>query len=105
MNEKRINEIRARCDAATPGPWRMIHESENYYHRPYCTVPRDGNNNSVCQSFATRENKSLVANGIFIAHARQDIPWLLGELEKAQREICRLCEELADLEMNEELRP
>lgn len=61
MTDKRIEEIKARCEAATPGPWDII---------------LNGHNIKV---------ERTPANIDFIAHAREDIPWLLDQLAEAQR--------------------
>ena len=67
--EDRLTEIRARADAATPGPW---------------TVTDDGALSSGVPP------SSPVANGEFIAHARDDVPWLLGEIERLKAEVAML---------------
>jgi len=90
MDQERIKEILARCEAATPGPW----EVEKYYY----TEP--GYEEDI--RFAAVVHKARGANGTvvrshwsnpaerdieFIAHARKDIPDLLdyiAELEKKQ---------------------
>lgn len=53
MTQQRLAEIEARCEAATPGPWK----------------PK-------------RDFLSWDCNAAFIAHARQDIPALLAEVER-----------------------
>ena len=90
MTDKRIEEIKARCEAATPGPWDII---------------LNGHNIKV---------ERTPANIDFIAHAREDIPWLLDQLAEAQRgadaaiqawhkarernkELATTCSEAADL--------
>lgn len=69
MND-RISEIRARCEAATPGPWDII---------------LNGHNIKV---------ERTPANIDFIAHAREDIPYLLAQLAERDKEIERLDAEL-----------
>jgi hypothetical protein len=70
--ERRLGEIEAREKAATKGPW------QNYYNR-----------HAVFQSLAPYPQTDRVrdvaqaqthADGDFIAHARQDIPWLVAQL-------------------------
>lgn len=63
----RLSEIRARCDAATPGPWQ--HESD------YGAYIRDANGANVCLLYHSED-------AAFIAHAREDIPYLLTEVER-----------------------
>ena len=69
----RLEEIRSRAEAATPGPWEI---GVTYNHG---------------------------RNATFIAHAREDIPYLLAEVERLQKDLhphhavydttCPLCEE------------
>jgi len=62
MTDKKIKEIRERCEAATTGPWCI---------RRY-TV-EDYNSNQICGDFGFRTDDDKK----FIAHARGDIPDLL----------------------------
>lgn len=69
----RLAEIRARVDAATPGEWY----ANDYYQCVGTTrVPLV----AVCRDGDAPENK---ANREFIAEAREDVPFLLDELELA----------------------
>lgn len=85
-----IEEIKARSDKATPGPWEM----EKYYHEePYEKFIKSA---AVVKYFSdgaagtiTRNDWSnpLIDDLTFIAHAREDIPYLLSLLEKAMQYI------------------
>lgn len=115
-----LNEIRAREQAATPGPWEWkiwvgfkVIDDEGE-EQELCTDVYLHNNEKVAMSFmkygiagapafpskrhimeradkffdkSTREQAPVALNYInhpnadFIAHAREDIPWLLGEVE------------------------
>jgi len=74
MDQTRLDAIRARCEAATPGPWNAIDKGN--------TVP-----SYAIRHFAVGEKCVNVASGIspktgdadFIAHARTDVPDLLNE--------------------------
>ena len=57
----RIDEIRARCDAATPGPWEL---DQDVWHGDECIA-----------------EINRPANAAFIAHSRDDIPYLLSEID------------------------
>ena len=75
MDSDRIQEIRARCDAATRGTWKA---------RIYAQATR---RNHVI-AFRTGEivaQSSADCNANFIANAREDIPWLLDQLAASQR--------------------
>ncbi|MDL2257566.1 hypothetical protein LJC42_00205 [Eubacteriales bacterium OttesenSCG-928-K08] len=84
----RIDEIRARCDAATPGPWvwpggggpakNIIGNKDN---RPVIVLSR-------CKE----------ADAEFMAHSREDIPYLLGKIEHLQKEIDRYARWVNDLQ-------
>jgi hypothetical protein len=63
----RLAEIRARVEAATPGPWELVEVGDNV---PLCVEVRIG--------FAADD--VVGANNVFVTHARTDIPWLLAEL-------------------------
>jgi hypothetical protein len=68
---KRLDEIEARCKAATEGPWtdgglRLIKTGRGVVAQ--CPRPQDGGVFDVQDNFK------------FLLHARDDIPWLLEQL-------------------------
>lgn len=73
MNQ-RIGEIRARCEAATPGPWKQYNDWE-------VITP------SKIQSVAHTFNPNANNDAEFIAHVREDVPYLLSEVERLIAEI------------------
>lgn len=108
MNEKlNLDEIKARCEAATPGPWiweaNKTHSVKLYTPKNgECTVmdfvrrgmqdaqPRFSDRGNVplggimhdADEIDLRENP----DAMFIAHARQDIPVLVAEVERLNDE-------------------
>ena len=80
--------ILARCEAATKGPWVEC--------KPMCLAPvvRDSRGLYVCETRTTEpgglvqpthaETVSSHADAAFIAHAREDVPWLLAQLDAAR---------------------
>jgi beta-galactosidase GanA len=74
MDEKELQAIRARAEAATSGPWERV----GYDNDPYlsCTWRIAG---PTYYNLAVNANK---ADAEFIAAARQDIPRLLDEVER-----------------------
>jgi hypothetical protein len=68
-----IEEIKARANAATPGPWE--YEYYWYYDSPQVETLRE----VVCR--VQDED-----DGRFIAHARQDIPDLISEITRLTAE-------------------
>lgn len=77
----RLEEIEARCNAATDGPW----EDHNWdkMERPHVVAHKLWNGVDHCNGHfdvpCTFENTS------FIAHSRQDIPYLISEIRKRDR--------------------
>lgn len=68
MDTKALQEIKAREQAATPGPWEKL----SFY---ICNK-----NKTVIAGVGVRENAQ------FIAHARTDIPALVAEVERLMAE-------------------
>ena len=69
----RIEEIEAREKAATDGPWKQGRAGNMRIYGPDGMGQDSG---LVAQVFKGRENTH------FIAHSRQDIPWLLGMVKR-----------------------
>ena len=97
MTEKQLEEIKERCEAATPGPWRLRYRTfltecgEYENHHSLFT----DNDRIICD---LRDRNTWYGDGIydedsdaeFIAYAREDIPALLEEIEKLKEEIKNL---------------
>lgn len=87
IDEKRIDGIRERCEKATPGSWKV----EKYYHDEPCEkyikaaaiIANDGEN--TCTVTRNDWSNPVEADLNFIAHAREDIPYLLTRLAESQR--------------------
>lgn len=84
----RIDEIRARCDAATPEPWK---EEPNLGGVP-CVISK-----KVAIACTYKESVDSWLNADFIAHARDDIPYLLSEIDRLTAELETLRAENARL--------
>jgi|HubBroStandDraft_6_1064221.scaffolds.fasta_scaffold02059_20 hypothetical protein len=65
----RLREIQERCDAATPGPWR-VSKSED--------IMAD----DASGGFIIASGLSWQPEHDFIAHAREDVPFLLAEIDR-----------------------
>ncbi len=80
LEDNDFMDIKKRCDQATPGPWRSYVEG------------RDSMSGS---SFIQTEGEDIyltgatVADQDFIAHARQDIPNLIAEIERLRKLLAR----------------
>lgn len=80
----RIDEIRARCESATPGPWVFKHGKDDdgrLYNEVVAPCP-------CCGLIATTHPIAGAGDAKFIAYAREDIPYLLSEIAtlKAQNQ-------------------
>lgn len=85
----RLDEIRAREQAATNGPWEAY---DDWYDGPLCAVRTSvgGTEGHVASTAVdpTRDSyDSERSNAQFIAHAREDIPWLLATVERLTHEL------------------
>ena len=99
MTQEQINEIRRRCDAATPGPWisknksvrTLLSDGEERALNSAPTGWQGGICNCLgCSKWVDDKNHSIndqaVRNAKFIAAARQDIPALLEALEAERKQ-------------------
>ena len=77
IKQEQIEQIRKRCEAATPGPWRV---PEGYSWRV-----AEGDT-YICNMFG-RQDLQDSENAKFIAHARTDIPLLLDEIDRLRAEL------------------
>lgn len=96
MTEEQLDAIRARCEAASPGPWVAdlsewcclectVEESNS------CEESPDSCGEGVCIRGAFIDTRAMIedddycwytdSDAKFIAHAREDIPALLADRE------------------------
>lgn len=115
MTQEELEKIRKRSDAATPGPW--VSEDGGYDvclgykprhirigwwsgdHEEDCNA----DNRRVCElsdgEYNSYKNKEeMQANAEFIAHAREDVPALLDEIERLKKVSRYLAERIAFLD-------
>ena len=80
MTPERLNQIKARYEAATEGPWTI-----GYNNPSGCPVVSP--NVVSCNTAVIASVRGLVTkpNTAFIAHARQDLPDCLAEIERLQK--------------------
>lgn len=82
-SDRRLDEIQARLNAATPGPWTL----DRYDHgggRAYVTDPK---RRIVCDAFKENDRE-------FLFNSASDMAYLLAELRKAH-EVLAAVEEFA----------
>ena len=99
MTREELEAIRARCDAATPGPWEMIPDIRPDVINPeirskakntgYCgggQIVKDLHKSPghICEFAKYYKPHSNIADAEFIASARQDIPALLAHIDQLQ---------------------
>jgi hypothetical protein len=80
LTNEEVAAIRARCAAATPGPWRSYIEGRDHTSGSSFIMAGEGEvrGEDIELSGATPADQD------FIAHARQDIPRLLAEIQRLQ---------------------
>jgi hypothetical protein len=78
-----FEEIRRRCDGATPAPWESFVEGPD--HLGGNDFIRTGGLDDRCPDIEL--TGATVADQDFIAHARQEIPRLLDEIERLRRSV------------------
>jgi hypothetical protein len=70
----RIDEIKARCEAATPGPWTFVANPAARHAHIY------GPDNFKIHDFFNGTVDLAEGNAEFIAHAREDVEYLTARL-------------------------
>jgi hypothetical protein len=78
-----IAEAKARCDAATPGPWSYQPREDNGRKMP-------GWINGDSGTWVADIPGVEMPNGYFIAHAREDLPRALATIESLERKLAAL---------------
>lgn len=76
--------VRARLEAATPGPWHEDRALGSYEYRLH-----DHDGYRMLSVDDTSPNQAY-ANAVFAAHARTDVERLLAALDEARAEVARL---------------
>lgn len=90
-----VEAIRARADAATPGPWNVDKDRGGFWHGRFAVVCHDGiwRDREYAGERSTEPRILLTLNGnfepgedaAFIAHARADVPALCDALTHERR--------------------
>jgi hypothetical protein len=79
QDPKRLVAIRERVEAATDGPWRVTTDGDD--------PPGDYGDSDAEHGWIEPHGAYTAdrATNEFIAHAREDVPWLLAEVERLTR--------------------
>ena len=89
MTEQERQAIRGRCQSSTPGPWAVDTASGGV------NVISDHYSDECVGICGNAKNWQLLkGDAEFIAHARQDVPALLAEVERLRAENSQLREGL-----------
>lgn len=99
MKEAELKAIRKRAEAATDGPWRVgcgSVETDSPEHQSVSSW-WGGTSNNICNLNDGEyiENSNEDSDAEFIAHAREDVPALLAEIERLRKQFEYIAE-LAD---------
>lgn len=79
LSDEKIEEIKQRSKSARPGPWKSYIEGRDH---------ESGSNFIMVGEGASRSEDDIELHGAtdedqdFIAHAREDIPALIAEIER-----------------------
>jgi hypothetical protein len=80
--DERIEEVRSRCNAARIGPWASIIEGRDQTSGSSFIMIGEGSNRAEDLYLTGDEQPVPLADYDFIANARQDIPFLLSEIDR-----------------------
>ena len=85
LTDKDLDEISARCEAASARPWVSYVEGRDHTSGSSFIMKGEGENrgDDIELSDATTEDQD------FIAHARQDVPRLLDEIRRLKKLIAQ----------------
>lgn len=81
ISNSRLDEIMARCDAATPGPWKVMGVEDHIIGNDFEEATRFGVKHCQWTHNTTKENAE------FISESRTDIPDLIAEIRELWNEI------------------
>jgi hypothetical protein len=92
LNAEEIEAIRKRAEAATAGPW--YNTRWDVATEPDCTTGYPSSPESICGTFDGEyiENPNGINDAEFIAHAREDVPKLLVEIERLRETLNEISE-------------
>lgn len=85
-NARRLDEIRRRVEAASPGPWEFD-TKDVYFDGEYGHIAECATLGGCGFQHVNNNLENYYNDWMFISSARQDIPWLLDKLSKAEEEL------------------
>lgn len=90
ITDAQLDEIDARHNAATPGPWGSHRDLDGVYTiqaRPRVTCAGMETDGDIATLAAGRTDAESYANARFIGHAREDVPALLAEVRRLRAQL------------------
>jgi hypothetical protein len=85
--DEEIENIRARCNAARSGPWVLIVEGRDQTSGSSFIMIGEGNNRAEDLYLTGDDRPVPIADYDFVANARQDIPFLLAEIDRLKNQL------------------
>ncbi len=88
MIEQRIREIKERLQATTPGAWRVFEPDDDYFGSEDPTIETESGQyiaQTGYDGLSGTIRKTMAADAEFIAHSKEDIAWLLKQLESVNQ--------------------
>lgn len=83
--EQRLRDIEARVEAVTPGPWKSGHYAPTEQVSVYYDQIDEGTSCIARTTYTILDgSEQSISDMNFIAHARQDVPWLLAEVRRLE---------------------
>ena len=95
----REEEIRARCEEATPGPWYNGDGSVDRFFAGKNTVATPERVIVERATYNDEFDRQTYADIGFIAHAREDIPYLLDRVERLTAELAAMTAKRDDAQL------
>lgn len=89
ITDERLKEIKARAEAATPGPWNSWAVVDGIPHNHVASPTEEI---AELDNGEYIENPNMDADAKFIAHARQDVPDLIAEVERLEAKLKNVTE-------------
>lgn len=87
MDSQRIQEIKERLQATTPGAWRVWKPDEDYIGSDDPIVETEGGQYIAQTNYdGLNHRDTAITDAVFIAHAKEDVQFLLKRLEVLLRE-------------------
>lgn len=99
MNAEQLQVIKERADKAACSPWEFRDENEGTEYFPFWVISKDGADSG---EWLAEVHVGDVSDAEFIAHAREDVPALIAEVERLQADLSQSKKDCVELH-NEKL--